>query len=174
MIPVEIEFQQSELCPASIAQAAAATKIQALTTLAWQQSTAVGLDFSKARLLSICIRFVDQGESKALNQSYRGRDYPTNVLSFTTAMLDEAHCLHLGDLVICADCLVNEAGVQSKSVADHFLHLVLHGILHLIGYDHEIEADALEMESLEVALLKGVGVQDPYEVIVDEGERFEK
>ena len=63
---------------------------------------------------------------------------------------------------------MGEAADQGKSVSDHFLHLVLHGILHLIGYDHEIEADALEMESLEVALLTEIGVQDPYEVMVDE------
>lgn len=168
MMPLQIDFQQKELCPASIPLDAATPTIQAVTALAWQQKKVLAQDFPQAQLLRVCIRFVDPVESRALNQGYRGRDYPTNVLSFTTAMLDEAHCLDLGDLVICADCLVDEAAGQSKSVFDHFLHLVLHGILHLIGYDHEIEADALDMESLEVALLKEVGVQDPYEVIVDE------
>ena len=166
MIPLQIDFQQSHLCPAGISCDAVMPLIQTMMASIWQQTLAPNL--SQAQRLSVCIRFVDPAESRALNESYRGRDYPTNVLSFTTNMLDEARCLDLGDLVICGMCLVDEAADQGKTISDHFLHLVLHGILHLIGYDHEIEADAVTMESLEVAVLKEVGVQDPYEVIVDE------
>jgi probable rRNA maturation factor len=166
MMPLQIDFQQSDLCPAGISCDAVMPLIQTMMASIWQQTLAPNL--SQAQRLSVCIRFVDPAESRALNQSYRGRDYPTNVLSFTTNMLDEVRCLELGDLVICGACLVDEAAEQGKTVSDHFLHLVLHGILHLIGYDHEIEADAVTMESLEVAVLKEVGVQDPYEVIVDE------
>ena len=166
MMPLQIDFQQSDLCPAGISCDAVMPLIQTMMASIWQQTLAPNL--SQAQRLSVCIRFVDPAESRALNQSYRGRDYPTNVLSFTTNMLDEAHCLDLGDLVICGACLVQEAADQGKAASDHFLHLVLHGMLHLIGYDHEFEADAETMESLEVAVLKEVGVQDPYEVIVDE------
>ena len=168
MMPLQIDFQQTQMCPESIPFEAARPSIQTMAALAWQQARGLALNFPQAQGLRVCIRFVDPNESRTLNQSYRFRDDATNVLSFTTAMLDEAGCLDLGDLVICADRLVGEAADQGKSVSDHFLHLVLHGILHLIGYDHEIEADALEMESLEVALLTEIGVQDPYEVMVDE------
>ncbi len=170
MMPLQIDFQQSDLCPGGISCDAAMPLIQAMVTSMWQQTSAQGLasNFPQAQDFRVCIRFVDPSESRALNQSYRGRDYPTNVLSFTTGMLDEAYCLDLGDLIICGDCLVDEAADQGKMIFDHFLHLVLHGILHLIGYDHEIEADAVTMESLEVAVLKEVGVQDPYEAIADE------
>ena len=170
MMPLQIDFQQRDLCPADIACDAAMPLIQTMMASTWQKTVAQGfaVNFPQAQRFSVCIRFVDPAESRALNESYRGRDYPTNVLSFTTNMLDEARCLDLGDLVICGMCLVDEAADQGKTISDHFLHLVLHGILHLIGYDHEIEADAVTMESLEVAVLKEVGVQDPYEVIVDE------
>lgn len=170
MMPLQIDFQQNALCPADIACDATLPLIQTMMASTWQQAAAQGraLSLPQAQQFRVCIRFVDPAESRALNQSYRGRDYPTNVLSFTTNMLDEAHCLDLGDLVICGACLVQEAADQGKAASDHFLHLVLHGMLHLIGYDHEFEADAETMESLEVAVLKEVGVQDPYEVIVDE------
>ncbi len=170
MMPLQIDFQQNDLCPVEISCDAATPLIQTMMASTWQRTKAQGVlaSLSKAQGLRVCIRFVDASESRALNQSYRGRDYPTNVLSFTTTLLDEAQCLDLGDLVICGGCLVTEAASQGKPVFNHFLHLVLHGILHLIGYDHEIEAEAEIMESLEVAVLKEVGIQDPYEVIVDE------
>ena len=109
----------------------------------------------------LCIRLVDEGESRTLNQRYRGIDKPTNVLSFAADVSVPGARL-LGDLVICAPVVHAEAQAQGKAVDDHFAHMVVHGVLHLCGFDHEGEADAQQMENLERKILHGLGIGDPY------------
>ncbi len=121
----------------------------------------------------IGIACVDIAESHELNLQYREKDKPTNVLSFPSDMPEEMLSLldaePLGDLVICIPVVLQEAKEQQKTPSDHFTHLLVHGILHLLGYDHETsETDAEEMEALEVKILKKLGVENPYQA--DESE----
>ncbi len=115
---------------------------------------------------SLAIRLVGKPESQALNARYRDRDKPTNVLSFPADLPPEImqalDPVPLGDLVICAPLVVEEAAAQGKAVEAHWAHLVMHGVLHLRGYDHETEAEAERMESLERTLLAELGIADPY------------
>ncbi|MDT0617625.1 rRNA maturation RNase YbeY [Salinisphaera sp. P385] len=114
----------------------------------------------------LCLRLVDEAESAALNHRYRGRSGPTNVLSFPCdAGLPDCHLL--GDLVICAPLVAREARAQDKAVADHWAHLTIHGVLHLLGYDHVEDADADIMENEERAVLAGLGIADPYALPAD-------
>ena len=107
----------------------------------------------------ITVRFVDAEEGRALNLEYRGRDYATNVLSFPAAQNPEGF---LGDLALAFGVCAREADQQNKSLADHLQHLVAHGVLHLVGYDHMNEDEAADMEGLERRILAGLGVADPY------------
>lgn len=107
---------------------------------------------------SLTLRIVDTEESRTLNKTYRGKDKPTNVLSFP---FNESN--HLGDLVLCHTVIAKEAIEQSKTLKDHYTHLVVHGILHLLGYDHENIEDAQEMEALEIDLLNELHINNPYE-----------
>jgi len=106
----------------------------------------------------ITVRIVGEEEGRALNLSYRNKDYATNVLTFDYAQEPAV----LADLVLCAPVVAREALEQGISVADHYAHLLVHGALHAQGYDHEDEAEALEMEALETAILSRLGVADPY------------
>ena len=109
------------------------------------------------------IRIVDEAESRRLNRDYRGRDKPTNVLSFPSELPSELldyECL--GDLVICAPVVEAEAREQGKPLQAHWAHLVVHGMLHLQGLDHETEAEAARMEALEIEILKTLGHTNPY------------
>ncbi|MVW76776.1 rRNA maturation RNase YbeY [Pseudomonas xionganensis] len=111
----------------------------------------------------LTIRLVDEAEGRELNHTYRQRDYATNVLSFPADVPDELLDIPLlGDLVICVSVVVREAQEQSKSLEAHWAHLVIHGCLHLLGYDHILDAEAEEMEALERALLAELGYPDPY------------
>lgn len=110
----------------------------------------------------LSVRIVDEPESQALNRDYRGKDKPTNVLSFPFEALPGAESALLGDLVICAPVVAREAAEQGKPLSAHWAHMVVHGVLHLLGYDHEEDADAERMEALEVEVLAGLGVADPY------------
>ncbi len=110
----------------------------------------------------LVIRIVDAEEGRALNAAWRGRDRPTNVLAFAADLPPELKLPLLGDLVLCAPVVAAEASEQGKSVADHYAHLTIHGVLHLLGYDHEDEAAALIMESEERRVLAGLGIADPY------------
>lgn len=112
----------------------------------------------------VCIRIVGEDEARALNNSYRGRDKPTNVLSFP-AEVDLPETTILGDIVICANVVRDEALEQKKDVADHFAHMVVHGMLHLLGHDHEVDAQARAMEALEREILARFDVSDPYREI---------
>ena len=106
----------------------------------------------------ITLRWVDSEEGHALNRDYRGRDYATNVLSFPY----ETEPVLMGDLVLCWPVVQREAAEQGKPVLAHAAHLVVHGCLHLCGFDHEIEADAEEMEAEERLILAKLGYADPY------------
>jgi len=117
--------------------------------------------------LEVSVRVVDEEEGRALNRQYRGRDYATNVLSFPlhTGGVAEPPAglpLALGDIVICGPVVVREAGEQGLGNTEHFAHMVVHGALHLLGYDHESEAEAREMEHLEAQILAAGGVGNPY------------
>jgi probable rRNA maturation factor len=106
----------------------------------------------------VTIRIVDALEGRALNLAYRGKDYATNVLTFPLA--EEPHLM--GDIIICAPVVEAEANAQNKKIEAHYAHLTVHGVLHLHGYDHEIEAQAALMESIEVTTLMQLGYPNPY------------
>jgi probable rRNA maturation factor len=111
------------------------------------------------------VRVVGAAESRRLNARYRGLDAPTNVLSFPPAALPARTRMRarpLGDLVICAGVLRGEARAQAKTLKAHWAHLIVHGTLHLIGYDHERAADARRMERREIAVLRRLGFANPY------------
>lgn len=113
----------------------------------------------------VSVRLVDTGEIQALNRDYRQKDKATNVLSFPAgpiAGLPEAASQVLGDIVVCAGVVRDEAAEQGKSADDHWAHMLVHGTLHLLGYDHDTDADAAEMEALEARILVGNGSTDPY------------
>lgn len=110
----------------------------------------------------ICVRIVTPEESQTLNREYRGKDKPTNVLSFPFDVPPGIPMDLLGDLAICADVVEHEAAEQGKSLADHWAHMVIHGTLHLLGFDHINDDEAEEMEALERQLLARLGIADPY------------
>lgn len=117
---------------------------------------------------ALTVRIVDEPEARALNLQYRGRDRATNVLSFPfeapPGIADQGEIVDLiGDLVVCAPVVHREAMEQGKDAAAHWAHLVVHGILHLIDYDHITDQEAAEMEGLETAVLQGLGFPPPYE-----------
>ena len=110
----------------------------------------------------LTLRIVEQSESQELNHTYRGKDRPTNVLSFPFEAPEDIPLALLGDLVICADIVEREAQEQQKELEAHWAHMVIHGTLHLLGYDHINEEDAEAMETLEVQTLANLGYADPY------------
>ena len=112
--------------------------------------------------VEMTVRIVDEAESHALNLNYRGKDRPTNVLSFPFECPDEVELPLLGDLVICRQVVEREAQEQDKPVMAHWAHMVVHGSLHLLGYDHIENDEAEEMESLETQIMTGLGFADPY------------
>ena len=109
----------------------------------------------------LTLRFVATAEGRALNRDYRHKDYATNVLTFPYPDDDDSEPTR-ADIVFCSDVLVQEALEQRKSILAHAAHLVVHGVLHAQGYDHEDDADAAEMEALEVEILAGLGLDNPY------------
>ena len=117
----------------------------------WAESALAGDD------RALCIRVVDAAEGAELNGRYRGQTSATNVLAFPAGESDL-----LGDIAICAPVASQEAREQGKRLADHYAHLVIHGVLHLKGLDHETEADAVAMEAQETKLLESLGIADPY------------
>lgn len=130
------------------ADAAVPTRVQ---LRAWARAALTGAG-------TVTLRLVDAEEGQSLNRDYRGRDYATNVLSFPyTPAPDLA-----GDLVLCVPVVKREAGEQGKAVDAHFAHLVVHGMLHLQGFDHETENDAVAMESKERDIMAELGYPDPY------------
>ncbi len=112
--------------------------------------------------VEMTVRIVDEVESHELNLTYRGKDRPTNVLSFPFECPDEVELPLLGDLVICRQVVEREAAEQEKPLMAHWAHMVVHGSLHLLGYDHIEDDEAEEMESLETQIMQGLGFDDPY------------
>ena len=112
--------------------------------------------------VEMTVRIVDESESHDLNLTYRGKDRPTNVLSFPFECPDEVELPLLGDLVICRQVVEREAVEQEKPLMAHWAHMVVHGSLHLLGYDHVEDNEAEEMESLETQIMQGLGFDDPY------------
>ncbi len=113
----------------------------------------------------VAVRIVDPGEMRALNRDFRGKDKDTNVLSFPAGIvagLPDGEPAPLGDIVVSAAVVRDEAGQQGKSTPDHWAHMLVHGALHLLGFDHTVDADAAEMEALEVRILAAQGIADPY------------
>jgi probable rRNA maturation factor len=147
------------LCPVaeSLARDAAELALARGTTglgLAWQGTVELG------------ITLADAANQRQLNREYRGLDAPTNVLAFPvwepgTRLPPDAPVL-LGDVVLAVETVAQEAAEQKKQLADHLVHLTVHGVLHLLGYDHVTQAEAATMESLETAILAELGVPDPY------------
>lgn len=112
----------------------------------------------------VSVRIVDEDEGRQLNKDFRGKDKATNVLSFPAGHegLPKDMPRSLGDIVICAPVVEREAAEQGKAPADHWAHMLVHGALHLLGYDHQAEQDAEAMEALERQILAAHGVADPY------------
>lgn len=113
-------------------------------------------------VVEMTIRIVDEAESQQLNNEYRGKDKPTNVLSFPFEAPPGIELPLLGDLVICAPVVAREAQEQDKPLQAHWAHMVVHGCLHLLGYDHIEDDEAEEMESIETQLIESLGFTDPY------------
>lgn len=119
----------------------------------------------RMREAEMTIRIVSETEITELNQQYRKKPGPTNILSFPFESAIELETPLLGDLVICASIVEEEAKQQNKSSQAHWAHMIIHGTLHLLGYDHLSESDANEMESEEIHLLQQLGFSNPYEVV---------
>ena len=114
-------------------------------------------------VLEQTIRIVDEIESQQLNKAYRAQDKPTNVLSFPSDDSSYLDYVHLGDLVICAPIVDQESQQQKKPLLAHWAHMVVHGMLHLQGFDHIEDEDALKMEALEIEILAELGHTNPYQ-----------
>ena len=112
--------------------------------------------------LEVSLLLTDDAEQQALNRDHRGKDSSTNVLSFPAGFAPPAGPRPLGDISLALETVVREAAEQDKTVADHVSHLLVHGTLHLLGYDHGDDAEAEEMEALEREVLAGLGIADPY------------
>lgn len=137
--------------------------------LHWCQSAIQSSRHCDGEDLEVVLRLVEFDESQDLNRDYRGKDKPTNILSFPFEWPEELPVearpafTALGDLVVCAPLVAQEAREQGKSPEAHWAHLLIHGMLHLQGFDHVLDQDAEVMENLEIAILKQLGYENPYE-----------
>ena len=126
---------------------------------AWVTAALRSQDLEEAE---VSLYIVDEAESQELNGQYRGKNKPTNVLSFPADIPAEVGVPLLGDLVVCAPVVEREAQEQGKSLAAHWAHMLVHGSLHLLGFDHIEDADAETMEQLETEIITGLGFPAPY------------
>ena len=143
-----------------------AISIQIASQLANTPTNAQFKKWAKAALrvdTEVTIRIVDEAEGRALNLAYRGKDYATNVLTFP--LIETPHLM--GDIVICAPVVAAEAVAQNKPLEAHYVHLTVHGMLHLGGFDHETEAQAELMEAIEIQILAKLGYANPYHITED-------
>ncbi len=124
----------------------------------WAEAALQGEDGARP----LGIRIVGAAEGRALNRRWRGRDHATNVLSFCAEPTGVPGPAPLGDLVVCAPVVAREAREQGKELTAHWAHMVVHGVLHLLGHDHVRQREAQAMESLEAKILRGLGFEDPY------------
>lgn len=109
----------------------------------------------------LTVRFVDAEEGRILNRDYRAKDYATNVLTFAYTEDDDS-AVTQADIILCTDVLQREAAEQHKTLEAHAAHLVVHGVMHAQGYDHETDAEAAEMEAIEIEILAHLGLENPY------------
>ena len=126
----------------------------------WVEAALRGAKRRKSTELSI--RLVEAEEGRRLNRDYRGKDYATNVLSFPVELPEGVILPLIGDLAVCAPVVAREAAEQRKAPRDHWAHLTVHGVLHLLGHDHVHECEAEAMEALERRILESLGIADPY------------
>jgi probable rRNA maturation factor len=126
----------------------------------WIELALNGAKRKRATEINVLITNAETG--RALNRDFRGKDYATNVLSFPTELPPGVKSPLIGDLAICAPVVAREAAEQGKRLRDHYAHMVIHGTLHLLGYDHIDEHEAGRMEALETRLLASLGIADPY------------
>lgn len=131
---------------------------------AWVEAALRG---ARRRRGEVSLLLVEADQGRQMNLQYRQRDYPTNVLSFPAELPPGVESDLLGDLVICAPVVADEASAQGKTLADHYAHLCIHGCLHLLGYDHQNPAEAERMEALEIRILARLGIADPYQSVAD-------
>ncbi len=140
----------------------------AARVLQWADAALAGrTDAAGVSVPELTVRFVDEAEGRALNLQYRGIDRATNVLSFPFEAppgIAEAEAL-LGDVVVCVPIVVREAEAQHKSAEEHYAHMIVHGMLHLLGFDHLQDEQAAEMEAMESEILADLGYSNPYRVV---------
>ena len=129
----------------------------------WVNGTLDFLSVKDSAIQEITVRIVDKNESAKLNETYRYKVGPTNILSFPYDAIPGETPDSLGDLIICSELVAQEAKEQHKPIHEHWAHLVVHGSLHLLGYDHLTDEEAVEMEALEVAILANMNIDDPYQ-----------
>ncbi len=157
--PVQVDVQVA----ANVSNVPADSDIQN-----WLEQVIAQVGGDTARTIEISVKIVDEAEGRALNRQFREKDSATNVLSFPLLDADLPELpaelpLAMGDIVICAPVVAREATEQGKTSLDHWAHMLVHGALHLFGYDHETDVDAQEMEMLEARILAVGGVGNPYE-----------
>lgn len=142
-----------------------AETIPDLEALAERGVAAAFADANFGEAVSLCVMLADDARIQVLNRDFRGMDKPTNVLSFPAedTPLPPGELRVLGDIALAYDTLLREVNDANKTFRNHFLHLIVHASLHLIGYTHEIDEDAERMEALEIAALRGLDVPNPYE-----------
>ncbi|MBE1160446.1 rRNA maturation RNase YbeY [Dyella acidiphila] len=132
----------------------------ALSFRRWVDAALAGA--KRRRAAELAIRIVGTRGGRSLNRDYRGKDYATNVLSFPAELPPGVSLPLIGDLAICAPVVAREAAEQGKPAAHHWAHMTVHGVLHLLGYDHMEDAEAEAMEALERRILAKLGIDDPY------------
>ncbi len=134
-----------------------------------QRWVEAALKYEQQDNVELSLRIVDEAESAALNKQYRGKDSPTNVLSFGCELPAEIELNLLGDLLICAPVVMREAKEQGKTEQAHWAHMIIHGVLHLLGFDHLSATDAQNMEQREIAILAQLDFANPYTLLQQEG-----
>ncbi len=127
----------------------------------WVQKALSGAQYTQDEA-EVTVRFVDNAEIQDLNKTYRHKDYPTNILSFPFECPDGVELPLLGDLIIAKAVVEKESLEQQKTLEEHYAHLIVHGVLHLLGYDHIESEDAAIMEPLEISIVQSLGYDNPY------------